>query len=149
MDNIRGLGRAIFAAVLLLIGGVLNIIYGIAAISNSHFYSNHGSFVFGDLKTWGWVTLILGVIEILASASLFGGGAFGRWFGIFAAALVAIGALLAIPAYPLWSIAIFALSLWIIHGLVIYGEPEGRVDMPSGAGVSSSPGMPTAPRPPS
>lgn len=146
MDNVRGLGRAIFAAVLLMIGGVLNVIYGIAAISNSKFFVHNTKYVFGDLKTWGWVTLILGVVELLAAASLFGGGTFGRWFGIFAAALVAIDALLEIPAYPLWSIAIFGLSLWIIHGLVVYGEPEGPVDMPAGAGMPST--MATAPRPP-
>ncbi len=129
MDNVRGLGRAIFAAVLLMIGGVLNIIYGIAAISNAHFFAGHQTYVFGNLKTWGWITLILGVIELLAAASLFGGGTFGRWFGIFAASLVAIESLLQIGSYPFLSIAIFALSLWIISGLVVYGEPEGPVDM--------------------
>jgi hypothetical protein len=147
VDNVRGLGRAIFAAVLLLIGGVLNIIYGIAAISNSHFLTGHTNYVFGSLKTWGWVTLILGVIELLASASLFGGGGFGRWFGIFAGTLVAIESLLQIPSYPFLGIAIFALSIYIIHGLVIYGEPEGPVDYP--VGVGGGPAMPTAPRPPS
>ena len=148
MDNVRGLGRAIFAAVLLMIGGVLNIIYGIAAISNSHFFSGHTNYVFGSLKTWGWVTLILGVIELLASASLFGGGTFGRWFGIFAGSLVAIESLLQIPSYPFLGIAIFALSLWIIYGLVIYGEPEGPVDMPSGTGVGSRSSVPTGSNPP-
>ena len=148
MDGVRGLGRAIFAAVLLLIGGVLNTIYGIAAISNSHFFDGHSRYVFGDLKTWGWITLILGVIELLAAASLFGGGGFGRWFGIFAGSLVAIESLLQIPSYPLWSIAIFALSLWIIHGLVIYGGPEERVAMPTGSGAAPATAMPTTPRPP-
>jgi hypothetical protein len=124
MDEVRGLGRAIFAAVLLLVGGVLNIIYGIAAIGNSKFFVHDTHYVFANLKTWGWVTLLIGVLEVLASLSLFGGGAFGRWFGIAVAALAAIGALLSIPAYPFWSLAIFALSIWIIHGLVIYGEPE-------------------------
>jgi hypothetical protein len=145
VDNVRGLGRAIFAAVLLLIGGVLNIIYGIAAISNSHFFAGHSNYVFGNLKTWGWVTLILGVIELLAAASLFGGGVFGRWFGIFAASLVAIESLLQIPSYPFLGIAIFALSLWIIHGLVVFGEPEGPIDYPSETGMPASRGM-TAPR---
>jgi len=122
MDQVRGLGRAIFAAVFLMIGGVLNVIYGIAGISKSHVFTTNAHYVFGHLRTWGWVTLIVGIIEILASLSLFGGGGFGRWFGIFAGALAAIAALLAIPAYPLLAIAIFALSLWIIHGLVVYGE---------------------------
>ena len=80
----------------------------------------------------GWITLIIGILEMLASLSLFGGGEYGRWFAIVVGALAALGALLSIPAYPLWSIAIFALSLWIIYGLVIYGEPEPT----EGAGVS-------------
>ena len=126
MDSVRGLGRAIFAAVLLLIGGVLNIIYGIAAISNSKFFVGHTKYVFGDLKTWGWVTLIIGIIELLAAASLFGGGAFGRWFGIFAGVLVAIDALLDIPSNPFLAIAIFALALWVIWGLAVYGSRGGR-----------------------
>ena len=122
MDQVRGLGRAMLAAVFLMVGGVLNIIYGIAGISRSHVFTTNAHYVFGHLRTWGWVTLLIGIIEILASLSLFGGGAFGRWFGIFAGTLAAIGALLAIPSYPLLAIAIFALSLWIIFGLVVYGE---------------------------
>jgi len=124
MQQVRGLGRAMFAAVLLMVGGILNIIYGIAAIGNSHFFVNNTKYVFGDLKSWGWITLILGILELLASVSLFGGGAYGRYFAIVVGALAAIGALLEIPAYPLWSIAIFALSLWIVYGLVIYGEDQ-------------------------
>ncbi len=124
MEGPRGLGRAIFAAVFLMISGVLNVIYGIAAISNAHVFSAHNSnqYVFGNLKTWGWIALILGILELLASLSLFGGATFGRWFAIFAASLVAIDSLLDIPAYPLLSIAIFAISLWIIHGLIVFGE---------------------------
>ncbi len=147
MDEVRGLGRAIFAAVLLMVGAVLNIIYGIAAIGNSHFF-NHTTnthYVFGSLKTWGWVTLILGVLEGAASLSLFAGGAFGRWFGMFAAALVAIGALLDLPAYPFWSLAVFALSLYIIHGLAIFGDPD---DMSGAPTRSASEVRPTAPPPP-
>ena len=117
MSALKGPGRAVFTAILLLIGGVLNTIYGIAAISNSHFFNDHAHYVFGNLKTWGWVTLILGIIELLAGVSLFGGGTFGRWIGILAGSLVAIDALISIPAYPFWSLAIFALSLWIVHGL--------------------------------
>jgi hypothetical protein len=125
MNEVRGLGRAIFAAVFLMIAGVLNVIYGIAAIGNSHFFVANQHYVFGSLKSWGWVTLIIGILELLAAASLFQGNTFGRWFGIFAASLAAIGALLDIKAYPFWSICIFALSLWIIHGLVVYGESVG------------------------
>jgi hypothetical protein len=118
----RGVGRAVFAAVLLMVGGVLNIVYGIAAIGNSRFFVHNTHYVFASLKGWGWITLIIGILEVMASLSLIKGGTFGRWFGIGVGALAAIGALLEIPAYPLWSLGIFALSLWIIHGLAIYEE---------------------------
>ena len=120
----HGYGLVLFASILLVVIACFNLIYGIAAIANSHVFTAHAHYVFGNLKTWGWVTLILGVLEVLASVSLFQGGAFGRFFGIAVASLAAIDALLSIPAYPFWSIALFALALWIIHGLVVYGEPE-------------------------
>ena len=116
-NRVEGLGRAIFVAVFLLIGGVLNIIYGIAAISKSHFFTNNAHYVFSDLKGWGWITLIIGALEILAALSLFAGGSFGRWFGIFAATLAAIGALLDIRVLPFWSICVFALSVIVIYQL--------------------------------
>jgi hypothetical protein len=124
MGGTKGAPQAIFAIVLLMIGGVVNIIWGIAAISNSHFFVAGQHYVFSDLKGWGWITLIIGVLEILASLSLIGGGAYGQWFGIGVGMVAAIGALLDIPAYPLWSIAVFALSLWIIWGLVQYAGPD-------------------------
>ena len=120
----KGVGRAMFAAAFLTIAGVLNVIYGIAGISQSNFFVHNTQYVFANLKTWGWITLILGILELIAAASLFSGGAFGRYFGIAVGTVAAIGALLEIPAYPLWSIAIFALSLWIVWGLAVYGDTE-------------------------
>jgi len=121
----RGVGSALFVGILLMVAGILNIIYGIAAVSDSHFYVNDTHFVFSSLHTWGWITIILGVIELTAAFSLFGGGAYGRLVGIVAATLGAIGALLDIGGqYPWWSIGVFAICLICIHGLVVLGEPE-------------------------
>lgn len=127
MREHRGAGRTFFAALLLGIGGILNVVWGIAAISNSHFFAQHQHYVFGSLNSWGWITLILGILELIASVSLFGGGEFGRWIGIVVGSLVALDALFDIPARPFWSLAVFALSLWIVYGLVIYRDPPGGV----------------------
>lgn len=117
MNEVKISSGALLAAVLLMISGVLNIVYGIAAIGNSSFFVHNTHYVFGSLKSWGWVTLILAVLQVLASLSLFGRGTFGRYFAIAVAALMAIDALFEIPDYPLFSLAVFALSLWILNGL--------------------------------
>jgi uncharacterized membrane protein HdeD (DUF308 family) len=111
-------GWWVFAGVLLLIAGVLNIIYGIAAIGDSKFFTEHGQYIISSLHTWGWIVLILGVLELIAAFSLWSGGEFGRWFGIFIASLNAIGALMTIPNNPFWSLAVFALALIVIYKLI-------------------------------
>ena len=126
MDDTRGGSAVILAGAFLMLGGVLNIIYGIAAIGNSNFFVHNTKYVFSDLKTWGWIVLIIGILELFAAGSLLAGKAFGRWIGIVVGSLNAISALLSIPAYPLWSLAIFALSLWIVYGLSVYWVPGGR-----------------------
>lgn len=131
----RGLGRALFVAILLLIAGALNVIYGIGAIADANFWVGENHFVLGNLHTWGWVTLIIGVIQVFAGLSLFAGGAFGRVIGIVSASLGAIGALLAVGgAYPFWALGVFAICVICIHGLVVYGEPlEEETRLPAGA----------------
>ena len=113
----RVTGWWVFAGILLLIAGTLNVIWGIGAISDAKFFIADQKYIISSLHTWGWVTLILGVVELIAAFSLFSGGGFGRWIGIFAAALASISALLSIPAYPFWSLCIFALSIIIIYEL--------------------------------
>jgi hypothetical protein len=118
-------GWVTFAGVMLLIAGVLNVIYGIAAIGDSKFFINDSKYILSNLNTWGWITLIIGVIQLLAAFSLWSGNLYGRIIGIGAAGLSAIAALLSIPAYPFWSLAIFAIDIVIIHQIATRGT-EGR-----------------------
>jgi hypothetical protein len=120
----RGAGRVAFAGILLVIAGTLNIIYGIGAISDAHFYTANAHYVFSSLHTWGWITVILGVIQLTGGFSLLAGNAYGRVIGITAASLGAIGSLLAIgdSQSPFWSLGIFALCVIVLHGIVVYGD---------------------------
>jgi hypothetical protein len=121
----RGAGRAAFAAFLLLLAGTLNIIYGIGALDNANVYVNDTRLIFDDLNTYGWVLIILGVIQLTAGFSLLGGGTYGRVIGIAAAMLGAVGALVGVGgANPWWSLGVFALCLVVMHGLIVYGEEE-------------------------
>lgn len=122
----RGSGRALFVAILLMIAGTLNVIYGIAAVGNANFFDNT-QYLFSNLHTWGWITIVVGVIQLAAGLSLAGGNVFGRVIGIFGAGIGAVEALLSVGGtHPWWSLGIFALCLWILSGLLAYGEDEVR-----------------------
>jgi hypothetical protein len=122
----QGVGRAVFAATLLLIVGTINIIYGIGALDGANVFVNDTRYVLTDLNTMGWVLIILGIVQLAGGFSLFVGNAYGRVIGIIGASLGAIGALLSIGgAYPWWSLAVFALCVYIVHGIYIYGSDEG------------------------
>jgi len=121
----RGAGRATFAAVLLLIAGTLNIIYGIGALDSANIYANDTRYIFTNLNTMGWILIILGAVQLTAGFSLMAGNTYGRVLGIVSASLGAIGALLSIGgANPWWSLAVFALCVYIIQGILVLGEDE-------------------------
>jgi hypothetical protein len=66
-----------------------------------------------------------GAIELLTALSIWRGGAFGRWFGIFVASVAVIAAMMMIPAYPLWALTLVAIDFMVIYGLAVYGgRPE-------------------------
>jgi hypothetical protein len=122
---LRGTGRVVFAATLLLILGVLNIIYGIGALDDANIFVNDTRFILSNLSTLGWVLIILGVIQLTGGFSLMAGNTYGRVLGIIGGSLGAIGALLSIGgAFPWWSLALFALCVYVVHGIMVYGQDE-------------------------
>jgi uncharacterized membrane protein (DUF2068 family) len=120
-DPDRGLGWVIFAGCMLCLVGTLNIIYGIAAISNSKFYVANTQYVFSDLKTWGWILLIVGVVQFVAAFGIWASTEWGRWVGVASAGINALVQMLFIPAYPFLSLALFATDLLVVYGLIAYG----------------------------
>jgi hypothetical protein len=123
--EMRGAGRVVFAAIMLLIVGTLNLIYGIGALAEAHIYVNDTRYVLTNLNVLGWVLILLAAIQLTGGLSLMAGNAYGRVIGIIAGSLGAIGALLSIGgAYPWWSLGIFFLCCWIVYGIVVFGEDD-------------------------
>ena len=121
----RRAGRATFAAVLLLIAGTLNIIYGIGALDSANIFANDTRYIFTNLNTMGWVLIVLGVIQLTGGFSLISGNTYGRVIGIVGASLGAITALFSIGGNnPWWSLAVFALCIYIIQGIAVLGDDE-------------------------
>jgi len=119
----RGAGRATFAAILLLIAGTLNIIYGIGALHSANIFANDTRYIFTDLNTLGWALIVLAVIQLTGGFSLLAGNTYGRVIGIVGGSLGAIGALLSIGgSNPWWSLAVFFLSVWVVYGILVLGD---------------------------
>jgi hypothetical protein len=125
--RMRGAGRTVFAAILLLIVGTLNIIYGIGALDDANIFIDDQRFILTNLNTLGWVLIVLGVIQVIGGFSLMAGHTFGRIIGVIGGSLGAIAALLSVGGdYPWWSLAIFALCVYVVHGIIVYGEEDTR-----------------------
>jgi hypothetical protein len=121
----RGAGRVVFASILLLIVGTLNILYGIGALDDANIFVNDTRFILDDLNTLGWVLIILGVIQLTGGFSLMAGNTYGRVIGIVGGSLGAIGALLSIgQSNPWWSLVVFFLCIYVVHGIIVFGEEE-------------------------
>jgi len=118
----EGGGLILFASVMLVIIGCFNLIYGIAAIANSHVFVANAHYVFANLRTWGWITLILGVLQLLAAAGVVMGNQLARWFAVAVLGLNAIDQMFFIPAYPFWSLVIIAVDVVALYGLCVYGS---------------------------
>jgi len=118
----EGEGWVLFAWFMLLCAGVMGIINGIVALSQSSFFDAYGAkYVAGNLTTWGWIALIIGIVEIAAAVSVWRGGSFGRWAGIIVAGISMFIWLLWVPIVPFWALFIMLLDVLVIYGLAIYG----------------------------
>jgi len=120
----EGYGTIIFAAVLLLVLGFFNLIDGIVAITKSHFFVAGAHYVVGDVRSWGWTVLIIGVLQLLVAAGVVTGNQVARWTAVVLIGLNAIAQMMFLPSYPLWSLLIIALDVIALWGLCVYGGRE-------------------------
>jgi len=120
----RGFGLIIFASILLFVDGFFNMLYGIAAIANSHVFVANAHYVIGDLRAWGWITLIISVLQLAAGAGVLAGNQLARWFAVAVVGISAIDMMFFLPAYPFWALAIIAIDVVALYGLCAYGSRE-------------------------
>jgi len=113
-----------FASILLLVIGCFNVIYGVAAIGNSNVFVADAHYVIGDLRTWGWITVVLGIVQLLAAFGVLAGNQLARWLAVAVIGLNAIDQMFSIPGYPLWSLTIIAMDVVALYGLCTYGSRQ-------------------------
>ncbi|HKE77870.1 MAG TPA: hypothetical protein VKB54_01130 [Solirubrobacteraceae bacterium] len=126
-DDPHGQGLVTFAGVMLMIAGILNTLYGIAAIDKANVFTQHARYVFGDLSTFGWFVLALGILQIFAAFAIWRGAPWARWFGVACASANAILQVIWLPSYPILALTILPLDIIAIYGLLAYGGRRRKV----------------------
>jgi hypothetical protein len=112
------IGGTIFAASALTLIGVFQAIDGIVAIANDDFFVKVHHYTFHlSVTAWGWVHLILGILIFIVGIGLFSRAS---WAGVSALVLVMLSAIanfFFIPYYPIWSLVLIGLDVWVIWAL--------------------------------
>ena len=126
-ESEHGQGWVTFAGIMLAVLGILNVIYGIAAIDNANVYVGDTKYVFGDLNLWGWLLVLVGAVQFIAAFSIWNGTSWGRWVGILSASVNAILRLLWMPAFPFLALSLFAVDVLVLYALVQYGDRRATI----------------------
>ena len=117
-------GLMVFAAVTLMLAGLLDIFRGIMGIAEDDIFVTTRNYVFAfDLTGWGWIHLALGAVAVIVSLGLFTGATWARVLGVGIAALIVIANFLSLPYYPVWSVVMIAFSAFVIWALCVV-KPE-------------------------
>ncbi len=125
------LGFTAFAAWMMILIGTFHAIDGLAAIFKDEFFVQSqvtGYFLKFDTTTWGWIHLIIGIVIVLAGVGLFSGAVWARSIGVILAALSAIATFAYLPWYPIWSVVIITLDVFVIWALTAHGRDITRVE---------------------
>lgn len=117
-------GLLIYAATLLSVLGLFNLLDGIAAISHSNVFVANAHYVIGDLRAWGIVIVVIGSLQLVSAAGVVTRNQAARWFGVAALGANAVAQMFFIPSYPFWSMIIIAVDIVGLYALCAYGGKD-------------------------
>jgi hypothetical protein len=120
-------GWVVFAAVLMILGGLMTLFSGIAAIAKDDVFVSTRNYVFEfDLTGWGWIHLVMGALITLAGFALFQGATWARVVGVGLAGLAMLANFLWIPYAPFWSMVLITINGFVIWALCTAFSPSER-----------------------
>jgi hypothetical protein len=112
-----------FAAVMMIMTGSFNVIYGLVALFDDKYYTlgPQGVLVF-DITQWGWILLIFGIVAVLAGIALFRGAMWARVVAVLLAGLNAVGHMVFMSAYPFWALITIFIDVLVIWAVIVHGD---------------------------
>ena len=115
-------GWIAFAGVMMAVIGGLNFFQGLIAIIRDNYYVlTPEQVVVFDITTWGWITLLWGILVAFAGYALLTEASWARWFTIVVACLnifVQLG-FVGSSQYPLWALTVLGLNVLVLYALIV------------------------------
>jgi hypothetical protein len=130
-DRVTGwVGWVLFAGIIMLTGGFFNVMGGIVALVRDDFYlvGSGGLVLSIDYTAWGWLLLVFGALLLFAGYGVMVGQTWARVTGIILAVINAVMHMVFMPAYPLWSIVVITLDVFIIFALAVHGRETRQIN---------------------
>jgi hypothetical protein len=116
-------GGTLLAATLMILTGLVNFFAGITGVIKGSFFTSVANYPFYfSVRGRGWVELALGAVLFAAGVCLLLGMGWARIVGIVLAVLSAIANFMFLPYYPIWSLIVIALDVFIIWALATRGH---------------------------
>jgi len=118
-------GWAVFGGIVLIIAGVFDALFGLAAIigpSSAYFLTTTGSLWLVDVTGWGWWHLILGLAMVLVGVFVLRGASWARITAVVLVSLNAVSQLATLPVSPWWALTVIALDILVIYALIVHGK---------------------------
>jgi low temperature requirement protein LtrA len=126
MDNEHTSRWLTFSSIILVFAGIMKIFDSIWAFNAKEDVERllSDATLGSSAKTYGWLWLVLGMLLVVAGFAVLVGSQLGRWFGIVAAGIAAIGTMAWMPYYPVWALTYVVLAVLVIYGLAVHGGLE-------------------------
>jgi hypothetical protein len=120
-----GIGWITFAAVMLMLAGMSNVLNGLWALDKKDDLPLLNTVVFDDnLEAWGWFFVIMGIVLVIAGFALFNKAQWARWLGIAVAAFSGLINMTWLFDYPISALIHMTLAALVIYALAVYGERD-------------------------
>lgn len=120
-----------FAGLLMIMLGGFNILQGIAALADDKYFAvtPDGLLVVENYDTWGGFWLVVGALQIVVGLAILGGKNWARWTAVGMLLFTAMGQMIFLAAFPIWSALTIALVIAAMYALTVHGESFGREEM--------------------
>ena len=117
-------GWIMFAAYFLIIGGVFDIMQGLAALfrDQSYFVVAENGLLTFNFTSWGWIHLLFGLAMIGVGVLLLRGSTFARILAIIIVGLNMVSQFAWLAAYPVWGIIALIIDALILYALLVHGS---------------------------